>query len=107
MVNCGFVDTVYYLDDSEPGAQGLKILANCGLVVEHLDVPEGAEIGLRDPNMEPSKPRSYVNKELAAKPADEDPACRNCGHPESRHEVRNGCVSCCGVAGCKCDFFYT
>lgn len=59
IVNCHLVGSVLYLDDSEPGADGLLVIKNCGIAVAHLDVPEGAEIGLRDPNMAPSKPVAF------------------------------------------------
>jgi hypothetical protein len=57
-VNVGFVTRVFLLDESEPGADGVKVLRGCGVAVGWLDVPEGAEIGLRDPSMEPSCPSS-------------------------------------------------
>lgn len=63
MVNCGFITTAYIMDPSEPGADGVKVLKNCGIEVSWLDVPEDAEIELRDPTMAPSRPSdAFANK---------------------------------------------
>jgi deoxycytidylate deaminase len=48
IVNCGFIDKVYVLDESEPGAHGIGVLKNADIIVEFITCPEGAEIGLRD-----------------------------------------------------------
>ncbi len=52
----GRIRTVYILDQSEPGAEGVKVLVNCGMNIVWLDIPDDAELGLRDPNMAPSQP---------------------------------------------------
>ena len=48
IVNCGFISQVHYMDESEPGADGLKVLSGCGVSVKHLPVQtDDAEVGLR------------------------------------------------------------
>lgn len=61
IVNCGFISSVYVLDDSEPGASGIAVLRSAKIPVERLSVPDDAETGLRDKSMAASDPIKGIN----------------------------------------------